>query len=274
MGLDAWTVETDLRAYRNVPRDPRAAVLVLHGFGEHAGRYARTLQHFSDAGIAAYAYDHRGHGQSPGARALVHRFETLVNDSLTMRERVAQTHPELPHFLLGASMGGVVAVRSVQRRPDGLAGAILVSPALDITGKMPRVMQQLAALAGEVAPRLPVSTIDTRMLARDAAVGEAYVADPLVYHGSVPARSAAEMVAAGRAAFADAASWRIATLIIQGQGDRIVSPRGAQRFAEAIPIGDVTLRMIPDGYHEPFNDAGGEALADDVVAWMMSRARS
>jgi alpha-beta hydrolase superfamily lysophospholipase/tryptophan-rich sensory protein len=272
--MDFWPNDSDLCGYRDVPADPRAAVLVLHGYGEHAGRHAGTMRVLADAGIAAYAYDHRGHGRSPGVRALVERFAHAVDDVLAMRRRVAAAHPHVPVFLLGASMGGLMAVRAVQRDPVGIAGVVLISPALAFGALPPPAIKALQRLVAQVAPALPVAELDLDALSRDRGIGEAYAADPLNHHGGVPARTAFEMVDAAAAALAQAAQWRLPAFIVIGDADRIAAPDGARRFAAAAAAADadITLREIPGGYHEPLNDPGGAGLVGEIAAWMLAHA--
>ncbi|GAC1418441.1 MAG: alpha/beta hydrolase [Candidatus Velthaea sp.] len=267
-----WDVPHDLRAYREVPANPIASVLVLHGYAEHAARHAATMRRFARAGMAAYSYDHRGHGRSPGARALVERFDHLVRDSLVMRDFVRGEQPDLPSFLFGASMGGLIATRSAQLRADDLCGVVLVAPALTIGQNESVMVRTIGRVIGEFAPQMPIAALDPSRLSRTASVGPAFLADELTHHGKVPARTAAEMVKAGEAAFAQAAAWRLPLLIVHGSADRICAPSGSRRFASALVNADVTLREIDGGYHEPLSDPGGNEVLDDMIAWMRARA--
>jgi len=272
--LSDWPVAHDLAAYRLVPNEPSAAALFVHGFGEHAGRLANAMRTLASRGIAAYAYDHRGHGRSPGARAVVERFDGLVLDSLVMRDAARAASPSIPFFLIGDSMGGLVATRSAQTREDDLDGVVLVSPALTVGVREGPVVRRVGSLIGAIAPAFPIAKLDTSALSRSPEVGPAYLADPLTHHGGVPARTAAEMVKAGVAAFAAAPAWRLPLLIIHGTADRICDPDGSERFAAAVSgrAADVTLRMVDGAYHEPFNDPGGDLLLDEVATWILARA--
>ena len=269
--LERWPLD-GLAAYRAEHDAPRAAVLYLHGFAEHAARHAAAIRRLAARGFAVYAYDHRGHGASPGPRAIVKRFDALVDDTLRVRDRVASERPGLPLFLMGASMGGLTAIRSAERRPAGLRGVVAVAPALSIGGNEPAYRRAIAPWLAKIAPSLPVAKLDVRVLARDPAVGEAFLADPLTFKGGVPVASAVAMIGAGAAAIAEAPSFRLPVLIVQGDEDRIVRPRGATAFIDAVGSDDATLRVLPGGYHEPFNDAGGMTLVDEIADWMLARA--
>jgi tryptophan-rich sensory protein/dienelactone hydrolase len=175
---------------------------------------------------------------------------------------------------MGASMGGLMAVRAAQRDPAGLSGVVLISPALDISASAPPVVRALGAVIGRVAPAAPVATLELGALSRDPAVAAAYAADPLTHHGKVPARTGAEMLAAGAAAMASAHRWRLPAYIIAGDADRIVPVTGTQRFAAAArgAGADVTLRIVPGGYHEPLSEPGGDGLVDAAAEWILARA--
>jgi alpha-beta hydrolase superfamily lysophospholipase len=267
-----WPTGNDLRGYRLVPENPVAAVLVVHGFGEYAGRHAKTMRSLAERGIATYAYDHRGHGNSPGKRAIVERFDDLVDDALAMRDRVASDQPGLPLFLFGVSMGGVVAARSAERRSGGLRGVVLLAPAFAAAENIPAPVQSILRALRKVAPELPLAKLTFSALSADPAVGEAYRVDPLTYHGGVPLCTGTEIVEAGRLAVADAGSYELPTLILQGDADTVVFPIGAKRFADAAKTTDLTFMTVPGGYHELFNDPGGDKLVTAMGDWILARS--
>jgi alpha-beta hydrolase superfamily lysophospholipase len=270
--ISDWDTGSDLRGYRCVPSDPVAAVLVVHGFGEYAMRHAKTMQQWAGRRIATYAYDHRGHGNSPGKRAFVERFDDLVDEALAMRGRVATEQPGIPLFLFGVSMGGLMAMRSAQRSTEGLRGIVLLAPAFAVAENIPPIVQRILRGVRKIAPALTLAPLSFAKLSRDPAIGEAYKIDPLTYHGGVSLASATELVAGGEAALADAPAYVLPTLILQGDADAIVFPIGATRFVEAAKSNrDLTLTSVPGGYHELFNDPGGEALADTAADWMLAR---
>jgi alpha-beta hydrolase superfamily lysophospholipase len=270
--LADWPTGSDLRGYRCVPADAVAAVLVVHGFGEHAGRHAKTMRSWAARGIAAYAYDHRGHGYSPGDRAVVTRFDDLVDDATAMRRRVCAEHPGLPLFLFGVSMGGVVATRSAQRQSDGLRGVVLLAPGFAVAEHIPPFVRSILRNVRRIAPGLRLQPLKFSALSRDPAVGEAYRRDPLTYHGAIPLTSGTEIVDAGEAAVADAPGYEVPTLLLQGDADKIVFPIGATRFVRAAANNrDLTLELVNGGYHELFNDPGGDLFAAGAADWMLAR---
>jgi acylglycerol lipase len=266
-----WPTGTGLRGYRLVPNDPAAIVLITHGFGEYAGRHFTTMRRLADRAIATYAYDHRGHGQSPGKRAFIDRFDDLVDDAIALREKAASEHPDLPVFLFGVSMGGVVAARSAERRPDGVRGVVLLAPAFAPAEHIPKPVQNLLRGLRKIAPGMPLAKLKLSHLSIDPNVGTAYGADPMTYHGGVPLATGAELIAAGDAAVADAATYELPTLLLQGDADKIVFPIGAKRFADAAQSPDLTYTVVPGGYHELFNDPGGAQLTSTMADWILAR---
>jgi alpha-beta hydrolase superfamily lysophospholipase len=270
--LADWPTGSALRGYRCVPADAVAAVLVVHGFGEHAGRHAKTMRAWAARGIAAYAYDQRGHGRSPGDRAVIPRFDDLVDDAIAIRQSVLAEQPALPLFLFGVSMGGVVATRSAQRRSDGLRGVVLLAPGFAVAEHIAPSVRSILRTIRKVAPGLKLQRLTFSALSRDPAIGEAYRTDPLTYHGGIPLTSGTEIVDAGEAAVADAPGYVVPTLLLQGDADKIVFPIGATRFAQAAKNNpDLTLELVNGGYHELFNDPGGDSLAVVAANWILAR---
>jgi alpha-beta hydrolase superfamily lysophospholipase len=267
-----WPTGGDLSGYRLVPESPVAVVLVVHGFGEYAGRHATTMRRLAERGIASYAYDQRGHGHSPGKRAIVERFDDLVDDNLAVRERVGAEQPLLPLFLFGVSMGGVVATRSAERRSAGLRGVVLLAPAFAAAEHIPMPVQNVLRAIRKIAPGLQLAKVSHSDLSLDPAVGEAYRVDPLTYHGGVPLCTGVEIIDAGKAAIEEAGRYDLPTLLLQGDADKVVAPIGAKRFAAAAKSPDFTYTVVPGGYHELFNDPGGEKLTASMADWVLARS--
>lgn len=267
------TLEDGTAIYRRVPERPLATLLFSHGYAEHAERHVATLGYFAARGIAAYAYDLRGHGRSPGTRGFVRRFDELVETSLVLRERIALEHPAADHFLMGYSLGGLLALRSAQADPRGLAGVIVVAPGLGVASGVPPILRRLGVAVGIVAPHVPVARLRLRSLRPgDAALatveGHRIPRDP-----SIAARTAAETMRASHAAFAAAGEWTLPALLVHGERDRVVRIAGPRRFAALTPPGDVTFREIPYGDHDLLSGRDGDAVRAEIVAWIRERSR-
>ena len=248
---------------------PRAVLLVSHGHGEHGGRYAELARHLAERGITVHAIDHRGHGRSGGPRGHVGRFGEYVADLEQWRLAVtAKLPPGLPVFLLGHSLGGLIAIRHLQSHPEaGFRGAILSAPLLGIAVKAPKWKVALSGIFSRVLPRLPFSNeLDPSMLSTAPGYVEAYRADKLL-HPTITPRLFTEMGAAMRAAFEQPDSIRIPLLVLAPTGDRVVAPEAVARFASACP-GEVEVRRYEGFQHESLNEAERHRVIDDVTAWL------
>lgn len=253
-------------------RAPRAVLLVSPGLGEHSGRYAALAADLAPRGISTYALDHRGHGLSEGRRGHVARFAEFVQDLERFRREVATTAPgDLPVFLLGHSLGGLIALRYLQEIGDTpLRGAILTSPLLGVAVEAPRWLVAISGLLSRVLPALPfASRIDPGLLTRDPAGVEAYRRDPLV-HARVTPRLYTEMTAAIGDAFAARERVRVPLLFLVSGEDRIARPEKALELARGLP-GDVTVRDLEGMYHECLNEVGREDVVDEVADWILAR---
>jgi alpha-beta hydrolase superfamily lysophospholipase len=221
-------------------------------------------------GYAVYAIEHRGHARSEGPPALIDRIENTVSDLHCLVLQAGGEHSGAPVFLLGHSMGGTVAVMYALRHQDRLNGLILSGPLAALEAAPPH-MRIAGRLLSLVAPRLPLIAIDATLVSRDPAVVRAYVDDPLVYHGKLPARTVAELAAAIDS-FPDAVpAITIPTLIMYGTADGLCPPRGSQMLAERIGATDKTLLAYDGLYHEIFNEPEQERVLDDVCSWLTAR---
>jgi alpha-beta hydrolase superfamily lysophospholipase len=255
---------------------PRGSVLVVHGLGEHAGRYAHVAALLNGAGWHVFGYDHRGHGASGGARGALNRDDDLLRDLALVIDRVRETAPG-PLVLLGHSMGGLIAGRFVaealeaspadwQRPVDALA---MSSPALDI-GMKPLQKGLLAVLA-PIAPHLATGNgLKPEWVSRDPAVVLAYKNDPLV-HDRVTPRLVRFFVDGGAFVLERAPRWRTPTLLMWAGADRCVAPRGSAAFAAAAPRSVVQAQEWPGLYHEVFNEPEQQQVIGRLAQWLAHR---
>jgi alpha-beta hydrolase superfamily lysophospholipase len=249
------------------PEQPPAVVVIAHGASEHAERYRHVADRLVADGYAVYAIEHRGHGRSEGRRALIDRLDRAVADLDALVQLAAAEHPGVPVFLIGHSMGGAIAISYALEHQDRLAGLILSGPvaALDTA---PAPMRVLAAVLSTVTPRLPLFEIDASLVSRDPAVVEAYVNDPLVYHGKLPVRTVAELAKAVDAFPERVPSITVPTLILHGTDDHLAPPEGSAMLNERIGASDKTFHRYEGLYHEIFNEPEQERVLDDVSEWL------
>lgn len=252
--------------------DARAVVVLVHGLGEHGGRYDHVGQRLANAGFGCYAADLSGHGRSEGRRANIGRMDRIVGD-LGEFVGFATTHtPRVPLFLLGHSMGGLIALQYATGEPAELTGLVVSGAAVQVAvGSL--LMRSAARLLSAVTPNLGVLTLPPEYVSRDPAVVAAYRADPLVHHGKVPARTGAEILAATQALPDRLERLRIPVLILHGVEDRLATPAGSRMVHERVATEDRTLRLYDGLHHEVFNEPEQDQVLDDLIAWLVERIR-
>lgn len=252
---------------------PRATVALVHGLAEHAGRYQAFAERLNAADIEVVAIDLRGHGRSPGERAWAERFDRYLDDADALVASAARENT--PLFLMGHSMGGAIAARyAIERaaaRHASLAGLILSSPALAPGRDVPQWMLAMSRFISRVWPRFPALKIDAALLSRDPAVVAANRADPLVHHGSVPARTGAEILDAMRRIAAGRAALRIPVLVYHGTADKLTEPDGSRDFGAHVGSPDRTLTLYEGNYHETMNDLERERVIGALIDWIAAR---
>jgi alpha-beta hydrolase superfamily lysophospholipase len=259
---------------RHWPRpDTRSHVLIVHGLGEHAGRYDTVARDLNAAGHAVSAYDQRGHGASPGARGSIPEADSLCADLAAVIDALHQ-QGRAPTTLFGHSMGGLVAARFVAEALTPQPAAwhrpvprlVLSSPALD-PGMNVR-QKLLLRLLGAVAPSLAVGNgLNPAWISHDPAVVQAYVQDPRV-HDRITPRLLRFIVDGGRVVRGLAPHWTVPTLLLWAGADRCVAPAGSADFVAAAPASVVQHQVFPALFHEILNEA--EREREPVMARLLA----
>jgi acylglycerol lipase len=248
--------------------DPRAIVGMAHGASEHSGRYAWTGEQLAARGYALYALDHRGHGRSEGARAVIDRMANAVADLGTLLGLAAHESANgAKPFLFGHSMGGCIALAFATRRQAEIEGLLLSAPVAVLEAASPA--QRVAGrVLSVMAPRLGVYTIDSSTVSRDPEVVRDYDADPLNYHGKLPARTVREL-SEEVARFPDAIPGITVPLLVQvGTADRLVPPAASELVYERTSSDDKTIERYDGLYHEILNEPERERVVTDMLAWL------
>lgn len=246
----------------------RASVVIMHGLGEHSGRYRHLAAFFNACGLSVRCYDHRGHGRSGGKRGDVGNGDPLLQDAEIVIDDFAR-HCRLPPFLFGHSMGGLFAARFALSGVSPLRGLILSSPALAL--RLSRLQMLLLDTLHALAPSLALPNgLSPRWLSHDAKVVAAYQADPLV-HGRISARLMRSMLRAIAYCDAHAGTLAIPALLLAAGDDHLVDPEGVRRFAAQLAPGLAQLHVYDDLYHEIFNETGAARPLADLRAWLDAR---
>lgn len=248
--------------------DTRAVLLLAHGLAEHGGRYMNLVRHFLPKGFAVHALDHIGHGRSEGPRVYVERFSDFTDTFQTFRKMVQERQENKPLFLVGHSMGGLMAACYLLEHQEGLAGAILSGPAVKVAGNIPQATIIAGRILSILAPKLRVVALDAKGVSRDPEVVRAYEEDPLVYRGKMTARLGAEMIRAMGQVGEKASRIRLPLLILQGGADRLVEPSGAQLLYDGVSSTDRQIILYEGLYHEVFNEPEHERVLSDAEAWI------
>lgn len=246
---------------------PRWTFVVAHGLGEHAGRYQGFSEWFCARGAEVYAADHRGHGRSGGPRGDSPSLSALVDD-LDRVVTFAHPPPGRPLVLIGHSMGGAIAIAYALAHPERIERAVFSAPALRVKQRVPPWMALLGRVMPVVWPTLTLgSGLNTALLSRDPQVVEAYRHDPLV-HDRISARLYRETIGRGKDLIALAPQLRTPFLLLHGEADGLIDPRGSAQFFRRATGGLGTYRSYPGLYHEIFNEPEREQVFADILDWL------
>ena len=249
---------------------PRGCVLIVHGIGEHGGRYAHVAERLNQWGFDAVAFDQYGHGDSPGRRGTLTTPTRLLDDLAAMIDHVrGGVAANMPLILLGHSMGGVLAARFVAEGRRPVEGLVLSSPAI-ATGMKPW-QRGLARVLAKIAPDFTIANgLPSEAISHDAAEVAAYRADPYV-HDRVSGRLARFVDASGAPILQAASGWKVPTLLMYAGEDRLVDAEGSRRFARSALSAAVDAREFPAHYHELFNERDRAPVFEALQSWLDAR---
>jgi acylglycerol lipase len=248
-------------------QNPQGCVLIVHGIGEHSGRYAHVAEALDQAGYAVLAFDLRGHGKSQGKRGHVPKFEALLDDLSLLIAESDRRYPGLPTFLYGHSLGGTIVMSYALQRQPNLAGVVATGPSLRLAFDPPPSKVALGRLMDKILPAFTMpSGLETQALSRDPEVIQKYENDPLV-HDMVSGRLFFGFMDAGSRLLAKAAEFPLPLLLMHGSADRLTSPKASQEFAQK--MGEKCTLKIWDGfYHEIHNEPEKEEVLSEIISWL------
>lgn len=248
---------------------PRALVVICHGVNSHSGQYLWVGEQLSASGLAVYALDLRGRGQSEGERFYVEDVADYVSDVSGTIAIAKSRHPGVPVFLLGHSAGGVVSSVYTLENQRELTGFICESFAFQV----PAPGFALAAIKGlsHLAPRLPVLKLKNEDFSRDPKAVEALNRDPLTAHEIQPAMTVAALVRADERLREEFPRITLPVLIMHGTNDKATVCHGSQFFYDTVGSKDKTLKLYEGHYHDLLNDIGKEGVMSDIKGWIDAR---
>jgi acylglycerol lipase len=251
--------------------EPKAVLPIVHGLGEHSGRYLNVVNHFVPRGYVVYGMDQIGHGKSGGRREYVERFEDFSDTFTEYMKMIKQWQPGKPIFLLSHSIGGLIAAYFLLDHQAEFQGAVFSAPVVKVASHISKATVTMGKVLSVLAPTAGVLPVDPSTISRDPAVVKAYIEDPLVFHGKTSARLSAEMLRALLRVSAETDKITLPFLAMQGGADRLVDPDGAQILYEKAGSRDKTLKIYPGLYHEIFNEPEHEQVLGDIEAWLEAR---
>jgi len=263
---------TEIRAREWPVEGATTRIVLVHGYGEHLGRYAHVVAALTRAGYAVVGIDNRGHGESGGRRADVVALDDFVDDlhALVLHDEAAA--PGRPRVMLAHSLGGLIATRYALRHQDHLAGLVLSGAALRFGASTSALLLRLAPLVARLAPTLPVvASGGSGILSRDPEVERLFGADPLTYKGKMRARMGMQMRLGATDAVARLAELHLPLLVMHGAEDQLTEPAGSILVDERAASADKTLTLWPGLRHEIFNEPERDEVIAHVVAWLRSR---
>ena len=262
-----------LRLYlrRHEHANALAEVLITHGFGEHSGRYGALTDHLVSHGYSVTAYDHRGHGLSDGLPGHVESFAEYDEDLARLIGSVRSRSLTKSLFLIGHSMGGLIALRYAAKKSGTLSGAIISAPLIEVAVPVPARKLMIARVGARMAPRMRLDNeINPSYLSRDPEVGRAYAADPLVNRKVSP-----KWFAEASRAMQEVAEWApritLPLLVMHGTDDRLTSVDATKRLFERTESKDKELIIYPGFYHELFNEPEKQDVFERVTEWLGKR---
>ena len=254
----------------------RAIVCLVHGLGEHSGRYAHVAAALNAAGYGLLGFDLRGHGKSGGPRGHTPTYDALMDDIGRLLDEAAQRYPGKTRFLYGHSLGGNLVLNYALRRMITLseaersrrvAGVVATSPAIRTATPPPSSQITLARIMNKVRPAMQMANgLALDGLARDPEVIRAYTNDPLV-HNKISVRLALEMLQAGEWALEQAAEFPVPLLLVHGTADKLTSAPASQEFAAKVR-GDCTLKLWEGFYHETHNEPEKAEVLAFMIDWL------
>jgi len=247
--------------------EARATLVIVHGFGEHSGRYGYLVERLLAQGCVLYAFDLRGHGQSPGPRGHINSWAQFREDLRRFLRLVEAMETPAPLYLMGHSLGGLIVLECALRGLLGLRGIIASAPAL-ARPPVPTPLLVAATIMSRIWPTLSFQVpLDPSKLSRDPEVVKGYRQDPLV-HRRAAARFGAEMQAVRAWSMAHAREFPFPLLMLQGGADSLAPAEASRTFYGRVLSRDKELRVYRNGYHELHNDIHREQVLEDLWAWV------
>lgn len=252
-----WNVDT-----------PRAVALIVHGLGEHSGRYQHVAEALAARNIASFAPDHPGHGLTPGHRCFINKFADFYPALDALRQQIEADYPGVPCFIIGHSMGGLIAGNYLLENQSRFTGAAFSGAAFEVPVPPSGIAIFINKILASIVPKLGALQLDASEVSRDAEVVRRYQEDPLVHSGKITARLLVELFAAMEHLKKRRSEIALPVLVMHGEGDVMAAVSGSQHFFDSVGSSDKTLRLYPGLYHEIFNEPEQAQVLGELADWL------
>lgn len=250
----------------------QAVVCLVHGIGEHSGRYTHVASALIQAGYVLLSFDLRGHGKSQGQRGHTPSYEVLMEDIAHLLDEAEKRFPNQPRFLYGHSLGGSLVLNYTLRRQPQLVGVIATGPDLCLAFEPPAWKVAMGYIMNNLWPTLSLATgLDTKALSHIPEVVRTYENDPLV-HDRISVRMFVSVRQAAQWALRHAAQFPLPLLLMHGSADRLTSAEASRQFADCVPS-DCTFKLWKGFYHEIHNEPGQQEVFNSLIAWLQTHTR-
>jgi alpha-beta hydrolase superfamily lysophospholipase len=249
----------------------KAIVILIHGLGEHCQRYEPLAAHLNQAGYSLSSMDLPCHGRSEGVRGHIDSFEVFENAILELHRRTTDDNPNTPIFVLGHSLGGLIATRLLLNHQDKFQGALLSGAAIQSPQEPPVWQVAIIRFVARFFPKAKMLALDTLAVSRDPAVVEKYITDPLVSKDKLSAQFLVSMTDAMEKCKDNAASITLPLKIMHGSADVMTAPEGSQLLHDAVSSSDKQITLYEGLFHEIFNEPEADTIFAEIVSWMDQR---
>ena len=250
-------------------KNTKAVIVLVHGMGEHSGRYKHVAKKLNENDFSVVAFDHFGHGKTTGKRGHNPSFEAVLESVSKTIEKAKALFPDAPIFLYGHSMGGNTVINYALKKKHDLKGIIATSPFLKLAFEPPKIKLAVGKLFQKIAPSITMGNeLDANDISREKIEVDKYINDPLV-HAKISPNFSLTFIDSGKWAIENASKLETPIFLLHGTGDKIIDYRGTQEFANNSD--KATLKLYENGYHELQNDLCKEEMLEDVVNWLSSQ---
>ena len=246
----------------------KAGIVIVHGLGEHSGRYDNIVNHLVPRGYAVYGFDLIGHGKSEGEREFVKGFEDYTVSLTTYLALVKDWLPDKSVFLLGHSMGGLIATYYLLDHSDAFRGAVISAPTVTVPEHFNQSTLLAAKILSKLTPKMGLMQLDANDISRDPEVVRVYLEDPLVFKGKTTVRLMAEMLKAMIRVNEEISQISIPFIYVGGGADKLALPKRAKTIYERAKSKDKTLKIYEGLSHEVFNEPERAQVLQDVANWL------